>query len=160
MRASVLVAAAGTLVLACSGSGTTNTTNSGSGSGITLTNNGCALTFSGSYTFTYTQVSGDCGTVQPVHETINGMAQANSQNLSAACPGGTGTDVADPSPAGGCTLTSSLSGCQPAGQSDTFDVSEQVNWNAGYTGATGSFSISVMGASACSGTYSISVTQP
>jgi hypothetical protein len=162
MRAWVLFAAVGTsLLLACSGSGSTNTTSSGSGpgSGVTLTNNGCSLTLSGSYTFTYTQMTGDCGMLQPVHETVQGMAQANSQTLSMACQGGSGNEVAQPS-ASGCSLTGNLSGCQIPNSGESFDMSEQVIWNPSYTSATGTFSISVMGTSACSGTYTLNVTQP
>jgi len=158
MRVSVPIAVVATcLVLAaCSGSNGNGT----SSSGITLQNNGCSLTFSGSYTFTYTQQSGNCGAIQPVHETLNGMAMASSQSLSASCVNGSGTDVASPSSSGGCSLTGNFDGCQVPNSSTTFDLSEQVTWNASYTSATGTASISIMGTGACSGTYSMAVTQP
>jgi hypothetical protein len=162
MRASVLVAAAGVCLLAaCSGSSGTGTSSSGSGSGVTFTNKGCSLTFSGSYTFTYTQLSGNCPMLQPVHEMINGMAGAQSaQNLSAACPNGSGTDVATPSSSGGCDVTGNFSGCQVPNTGATLDFSEQVDWNASYTSATGTVSFNIMGSASCTGTYSLSVTQP
>jgi hypothetical protein len=161
MRASVLMVAVGALlVAACSGNGGSGTTSSGSANGITFVNKGCSLTFSGSYTFTYTVVSGTCGNLQPVHETINGMAMASAQELSSACPNGSGTDIATPTSSGGCTFTASFAGCQIPNNSDTFDLDETVNWNPTDTSATGTFSIDIMGASACSGTYSMTVTQP
>jgi hypothetical protein len=161
MRASVLIAAVMTyLLVACSGS-SNGTSSSGSGSGVTFTNKGCSLTFSGSYTFTYTQLTGDCGMIPPVHEMINGMAGPQSgQNLSASCPNGSGTDVATPSSSGGCEVTGNFSGCQVPNTSATVDFTEQVDWNAGDTSATGTVSFNIMGSVTCSGTYSLAVTQP
>jgi hypothetical protein len=154
MRASVFMVGAVSLLAACSSN--SGTSSSDAGSGITFQNNGCTLSFSGSYTFTYTQQSGNCGPIASVTEAING--EPNAQNLSAACPGGTGTDVAEPSD-GGCTITGNFSDCQSS-SGTTFDLVEAAEWNAADTSATGTFSVNIMGQGACSGTYALSVTQP
>jgi hypothetical protein len=153
MRMSVFMAGAVCLLTACSSN--SGTSSADAGSGITFQNNGCTLSFSGSYTFTYTLQSGNCGAIPPVTEAINGGP--NDQNLSAACPGGTGTDVAEPGD-GGCTITGNFNNCQSSAGT-TFDLVETAEWNAAETSATGTFSINIMGQGACSGTYALSATQ-
>ena len=155
MRVAVYMIGAIALLTACSSNSGTNPPDAGSG--ITFQNDGCTLACSGNYTFTYTQQSGNCGAIPSVTEAINGGP--NAQNLSAACPGGSGTDVAEPS-GGGCTITGNFDNCQSSSSDTTFDLVETADWNATDTSATGTFSINIMGPSACSGTYSIAVTQP
>ena len=157
MRMAWLIAASGLGVVACGGSGGSG---SGSGSGITSTNKGCSFMFNGSYTFTYVATSGDCPSIPAEHAPVTAQpgTPAAQQNLSNACPGGSGSEVATPASAGGCVIDGNFTGCQASGSSQTFDISEQVTWNAGYTAATGTVSLSVSGG--CAGGYAVTVSQP
>jgi hypothetical protein len=79
-----------------------------------------------------------------------------AQQLSSACPDGSGTDVATPTSDGGCRLQAKFSGCQRDGQ--TVDVSSGVTWNAAYTSATGVQIVTLEGV--CTGTYAVTIAQP
>lgn len=134
---------------ACGGS-----TGSGSPTGVTVNNEGCSDAFSGMYLFTYTDVSGNCGAIAPVESTTMGNPATNLAN---ACPGGSGTITEAPVDAGGCEISGELTGCQVSGSSQTFDFTEDATWNAGYTMATGTVSISIPGN--CSGSYTLTAAQ-
>ncbi len=123
-------------------------------SGITVNNEGCSDGFSGTYLFTYTDLSGNCGNLPSVESMTMG---SSATNLANACPGGGGTLTESPEDAGGCEIRADLSGCQASGSSQTFSLSEDVVWNAGYTMGSGTFEVDIPGD--CSGSYTVTAVQ-
>ena len=128
--------------------------NSSGSNGIDVTNDGCKLGFMGTYVFTYTTVSGNCGDLSPVQTMTGGDP---SSNLSTACMGGTGMVTEVPPDAGGCAVSTKLTGCQIPQGGGTFDLTESVTWNAGYTMGSGTVTFDIPGN--CSGTYDITGTR-